>query len=371
MKKTWTIKPYNDFWLDCINNNLISILLEKDESYRGIIQHLGVSYVKKISTQSFDSEGTRSNLAAQGLFSPKIKYSYRMLENLIEQEDYRLEGVIPQEVERFIISKLDMGYCVFASVDRYFYPSGRESGRMHLIHPVFIHGYDEREQYFHTIEDCFTPGKMEYYDLPYYSFKDSCRHFADQDQMITVNICRAKQDLKSLSQLEDPAHIAISMCENLLKGGNVYEEKYDLYYNTGLACLDAFIHELKEFFYKIEEYSIYKSRVLQFQQLATRNQLIVNTLKDKGVLSAQLADTLITAYSILHDEWELFKNKSFTLLAAKKRSGLPDADKLEWLVHQLAQIKTLEESAASQFIHAVNAGYRDAGRQEGNAEIYG
>lgn len=184
------IKPYNDLWLDCVSNNLISMLMCWDESYRDIIFYAGISYRKKLLNQIFNYDGERERFLDEGFFTPKVIYTIDLLNSLIEKEITILTS--DQEVLNEIKSALRNEYCVFVTVDRYFYPAGREAGKYNMIHPVFIYGYDDSSKTLKTIEDCIIPGTLAYYDLPYQCLLDSCRDFIENGKSveITVDLCQ-------------------------------------------------------------------------------------------------------------------------------------------------------------------------------------
>ncbi len=333
------------------------MLIQANPSYRQIVYYMSVEYRMKQYHQHFQPESVRGELLQQGYFTPKIVYSFEPLTAMIEQQEYTLEAGQAADTVSFITSKLDEGYCLFASVDRFYYPSGREAQRFHLVHPVFIYGYDETRGCFLTIEDCILPGQMEYYELPYHSFYASCDHFHGLGQNITVTICRVKQPLTGLGEREVMVAEARKMCTGLLDQGVFYEEQYDLYYHMGLDSLDAFLKEMDVFCANTEELSLYKIRMLQFQQLHLRNIHLVRYLVEQGELASSTAEPLLNQYTKLHDEWNRYRQKSFIFFAAKKVSGVADQVKLQRLKEQLSELRDMEREAAVSFLMLLDPTY--------------
>lgn len=344
-----TIVPYNDIWLSCINNNLISMLLQRDVSYNNILLHLGVKYYYKITDQVFNYEGEKERFLNEGFFTPKIMFSLGNLEKLFEQKPFSFNSYDRNQLHEFITSGIQEGYCLFLKVDRYFYNDGREAGKTHMFHPVFIYGYEDNAKSYHCFEDCIIPGTIDYYKLSYSSVDQSCLSFIENGDVIDGMLCRPIADLPQLEHSETPINEAIRMSEGLLEGG--VDTEYNLLYQTGISGLDSYSKEYAELFNKMQEFSLYKMRILQFQQLHMRNQQLIDYLINNKLIDPQRGKQLYFQYQSLFEVWGHFKRKSFGELAKKKIKSIGNSEEtIMDLARQLSNIRVMEEKAVYEFL---------------------
>lgn len=79
MSQTSKLLPYNSLWLDCVKNNLMSILISYNDSLSTLPFAFKSQYWKKLTLQKFDSQETYKSLLEQGLFLPKVVYTNEIL----------------------------------------------------------------------------------------------------------------------------------------------------------------------------------------------------------------------------------------------------------------------------------------------------
>ncbi|CQR54169.1 hypothetical protein [Paenibacillus riograndensis] len=164
------VEPFNGTWMDCVSNNLISILMVHDRNFEYTPCLAKARYrlfAHGSSNENIDFPPGSSNVVTPLLdmvrtldFSPYLDY----------------ETVTPDKegpVHQIIKDCLHRGFYIFADVDRFYYPSGVDAGKNHLKHPAFIYGYDDEANAYLLIEDCIQPSTMESYLLPYDRFDEA------------------------------------------------------------------------------------------------------------------------------------------------------------------------------------------------------
>jgi len=342
------VKPYNVLWLECIANNYFSMLTSMDEANENLLYVMHVNYLKKTLHQQIQGTELREKLLHEGYYFPKVKYSLDSVERLIEMQSVTFEECRTEAIYDFVKTHLSRGYFVFLSIDRYYYPTGRESGKLHMVHPVFIHGMDDAKQIFYAIEDCILPGTMQYYELPYRSVQASCQHFETSGQAVEATVCKPIAAFSDYYNHDDIVQAAAGMAQGLLGSEKIFDHSHELFYDTGLSSLENCAEEFVALWESMQEYSLYKMRVHQFQQVHVRNMGLMERLSTlRGVHAGKLS-SLMVYYRTLHDHWKVFKEKSFKLLALRKLSNGTFRKELELLTRQLKTIRMTEANVAAE-----------------------
>lgn len=343
------IEPYNEMWLDCVHNNVMSLLIGANEGFRRIPLYLDVQYAKKMTDQTFDAEETRTRLLAEGFMIPKVSYSMDVFKDFLLSEEIELESNELEKTLELVRTAIGEGFYVFLKVDRFFYPSGRESGKTHLIHPVFVYGYDDGNRQLRVIEDCMMPGTMDDYLLPYESVARSLDHLIGEHRVTLVRCKSADRRVPSFEDPLAPVRAATAMARRLLEGKPFYLEQYDLHYHGGLASLDSYVEELELLFGRLEDRRMFGMRTLAFQQVHGRNANVVRFMLERDMADPDKAEKLVQSYGQLRKQWEIFKIKSYYLLDAKADDpSIIDAERCRPLHARLTNLRALEEEAAEK-----------------------
>ncbi|AIQ56966.1 hypothetical protein [Paenibacillus borealis] len=340
------IKPYNDLWLDCVSNNLIAMLIYENESFINIPCYMDAVYLKKVLHQSYSSEDIQGGLVDHGAYFPKIQYSQHLLTHLI----YRISGeqdILGEKIHTAIKEKLDDGFFVFITVDRFFYPSGVNSKISHMVHPAFIYGYNDEEGCYHSIEDCITMGKMDYYNIPFTSLDQSIKYFKELDKNVDVSYCRVNESDGSFKHHVELSQVIKSL-EITLYGGQIYNKNYDLYYHSGIDALTNYLEEFEYLFFNLKDENQFKARTLSFCQLHERNRRLTQLISESYGIDISDIDEIFIQ---LQRKWESFKNRSYYLLEIKRMNGVNhnhnDLEKLRFLLESIIE---LERSAAESLL---------------------
>lgn len=298
---------------------MISMLMCINDSFKNIIFQAEVTYHNKYINQKFNYDGEEKKFFIEGFFTPKVMFFIDFLDQLFEKKEYIFNEYNPIILHDFIKKALDNECCVFFKVDRFFYLDGREAGKYHMEHPVFIYGYDPSKQCFKTIEDCKIPGTMQYYNLPYSVIEASCKDFISKGESIEFEVVLYRQDnnFDLMSNKEVSLLNAKKMCNNLLAHGGVATE-YNLLYETGLAGITSYAKNFIDLFSEIEEFGVFKTRVAQFQQFHARNVNLIKHLNKHGYINDPDSKDLCDQYEQIRSLWGDFKQKSYQLIARKK-----------------------------------------------------
>ncbi|WP_438431728.1 hypothetical protein [Gorillibacterium sp. sgz500922] len=342
-------EPFNGIWLNCVNNNLISMMLNVDPSFKEIMFYMQVKYFKCKFDQEFASDEAKVRMVAEGNMTPYVNYFSDMMYQFF---DYKKESFKSNDfsgLQDCLKAAIREGSYVFLEIDRFFYPNGREAGNFHMVHPVFIHGYNDREEVFYAIEDCLNPGVMEHYVLPYSSVKQSLEYFIGQGEEMSAGLCkpRAKEAFEGFFQDKTiPLLEAKKMAADLLANEIIYLENYDLYCDTGLSSLDLFHNELELLMNKMQERSMFALRMLSFQQVHKRNQDLLEYFEAHKLVDPKESRKLRQRYQEIQQEWGFFKNKSHYLL--EKHGGQLNCQPLK---ETLSSIRALEETAAGKLLN--------------------
>ncbi|WP_078557195.1 hypothetical protein [Bacillus alkalicellulosilyticus] len=322
MKKLLAIRPYNDIWLDCKYNNFVGMLINHNPSFKNIIFEMSVSYLKIQTKQKFSSTNVKKNLLEGGLFFPEVSYNLEHIQNLITVKEKQFTSTDYKKLHEYIKNFLHEDYYILLKVDRYFYPNGRDAGKFHMVHPVFIYGYNDYEQCYYAIEDCMHPGKLDYYKLPYSCVNESSTYFIyEKNQTIGVRTCKIKENLPKVSEPNYILYHARETTKNLLESKLFFNEQYDIYYQTGFSALDEFNKEFLDYINMLREINILALRFNSFQQLHGRNALIIKSILTEYKVDTSKGKEIYEDYQTLSKEWEMLKNRTQYMYKVKMKKG--------------------------------------------------
>lgn len=346
------IVPYNDIWLDCFSNNLISILISRNESFKLLPLAMEASYIKMQTDQHYDSEKDRMTMLTGGNLFPTLEYSNHTITDHFEIKYTEFQEY--KEMIGSLKSSIAEGWSTFLKLDRYFYPSGREAGKMHMTHSVFILGYDEDKRMFHAIEDCITLGILNYYDLPYESVERSCQHFLNQGKPLTVTTCKPL-DVTLHNIAANTKDNVIKMIANLFDDTISYNEQYNLYYYSGLNALRKFHEEMEYLFTNLSDISLsfVALFLMRFPQLHGRNQQLVRFLHENGDLHDSDCSELIENYKLLQSHWDHYKNRSYYFFEKRGSQAGKNSELILSLTNRMHEIIELEFITAQKFQDAI------------------
>lgn len=349
MTPTNQILPFNDIWLDCVNNNLMSILISHDTSFEKLPLTFKTQYWKKNINQKF-TEDNLERMLHQGLMLPKVQYNTEELYHYLRFEDRLIEQSDIPFLDEIIQGALDNKQYVFLDVDRFFYSSGREAGKIHFIHPTFIHGKCASGEAFTVIEDCLTPGRMHHFQTPLEIIMESTQYLINSGKnvrFITVSVHEGSIRNFNHDFIDEDSFIS-EMRSNLLDDKVVYLEQYDLYYQLGLKALTDYVEEFEKIVGSLNDTSIFALRSSSFAQNHKKNHKLFKLLEEKSS-HTNLYTALAEQSLELSHLWEIYRTTGIRMIVstsdqdraiAKNKRHLEEIVKKEYNMMQTMKMVT-------------------------------
>ncbi|GED24493.1 hypothetical protein BAG01nite_05950 [Brevibacillus agri] len=299
-------EPFNGTWVNCVSNNLISILMNRDKSFAYAPCMAQAQFHLHVveaddgqEAAAAHEEGVLLLDVARGLdFSSVLDFQTRSLQ-------------ANDSVHVAIKELLRSGYYVFVDLDRFHYPSGVDAEKQHQIHPAFLYGYDEHARSYLLIEDCLQPSKMEPYALPYDCFERALA--AAQTSSLLVTRIKAQEEAAFFSRCTKEL-----ICANLqtLLREERKPFKTDHAGNTLLSTTYG-LSAIKQFAESLEPRLLGMSPA-QFQRkaVAIKNPYFFRKstvhlpliLQKQSWVNERECEQLQGEYKTLCQQWELFGN---------------------------------------------------------------
>ncbi|WP_017690707.1 hypothetical protein [Paenibacillus sp. PAMC 26794] len=327
------LEPYNGIWLDCFQNNLMSILISYDSNFEMLPATIKFEYWKKNISQKFDSQATYNSLLEQGLFIPKIIYQTDTIEAFFDIQKGIFQNNDVNEIHELICNAFSESKFIFLNVDRFFYPSGREAGKFHFVHPIFLYGYSVEDGTYSAIEDCLSPGQMHTYEIPKEAVIASTKHLLQEGKEVVFRkVTPLEEEIKNY-RIDNYNLIVKEIKNKVLLSEVRYVKAHDLYYQVGITALEHYYEEFDEIIGRCEDVSIFALRTTSFVQNHKKNShMLLRTIQDKAsdIELIQFAEKSLE----LASEWEIFKNIIFRNMVSGRRekNDLRSRDKLRTII---------------------------------------
>ncbi|MEK3795305.1 hypothetical protein MKX42_26510 [Paenibacillus sp. FSL R7-0204] len=325
MSQTSKLLPYNSLWLDCVKNNLMSILISYNDSLSTLPFAFKSQYWKKLTLQKFDSQETYKSLLEQGLFLPKVVYTNEILYSFFEITEIDITSSDLDSLNELIRDTLSQQKFIFLSIDRFFYPNGRESNKIHFIHPIFIHNISdmyELDNNYEAIEDCLSPGRMHYYNINFEVIYRSTKYLIDSGQNVRFMTVSLNEQKVNDYTIDYSKSILLDIRNNIAKDEIVYNGEVDLYYQVGISALEDYFDEFEEITSTLNDESIFALRTTSFIQNHKKNESIFNHLyASEGYNNMSILE-LAEQSRNLSNEWEVFRNSTLKCRLKKNSNDI-------------------------------------------------
>jgi len=327
----------------------MSILISHDSSFEKLPLTFKTQYWKKIIDQKFPEDNLES-LLHQGLMLPKVQYNTEPLYQYLRFEDRLLEQSDIPFLDKMIQGALDKKRYVFLDVDRFFYSSGREAGKIHFIHPTFIHGKCASGDAFTVIEDCLTPGRMHDYQTPLEVMLESTQYLINSGKkvrFITVSVHKGSIRNFNPDFIEQDSFIS-ELRSNLLDDKVVYLEQYGLHYQLGLKALTDYVEEFAEIVGHLNDTSIFALRSTSFAQNHKKNNKLFKFLENNSS-HTNVYKELAKQSVELSNLWEIYRttiiktivsNRDHNQAIVKNKHHLEEIVKKEYNMIQTMKMAT-------------------------------
>ncbi|WP_261301679.1 hypothetical protein [Paenibacillus andongensis] len=335
------IKIFDSFWIDCLSNNLINLLITEDESNKALPFLMKNEYFMTpikgtYPDMKFDEwHITSGSSCVQVSFTPP----YGELIDKFEHVDYK-----PHHDED-LIGKVEEcikeGYYVFVTVDRFYFPSTLDYKRKHLIHPTLIYGFNSLKNEFYLIDDVIKNGKQDKYVLSYSSFLESTGSVKKTGE-IEIGAVRVKKPMM-VHDFEE--RIILDNLRSILEFKIVPDPKYDKDWIYGIDLLLEYSKIMEDVLPLAEDSmrSIFLAN--QAYQVQFKNLELVNILFEKKRLPD---NQLRLHFEKICSKWKAYKY--YMILYYEKQKAF-DIKKMSGILESL---HAMEVEATELFIRQLS-----------------
>ncbi|KEQ21807.1 hypothetical protein [Paenibacillus tyrfis] len=341
--KVLKVKPYNDLWFDCINNNIIGILAAYEPSFTRLPTFYNGTY--SINVKAEDVQADTNDL------SPHIDvlFEWPDLTRIFEEKQVEVSAdhSIVEVVRRFI----DDNYYVFMYIDRYYFPDTPNYNKESFIHPTLIYGYTNNN--FKLLEDCVKVGNMDYYEIENSMFTQAFLSSLRKAGTTIVHCIRLKEEWPTWD-MNISRDLAITLLQNVLHTQEMSESS-----GTTIQGIGALAKYAELFERESKHIAVHPDKFMWFYQqlrrgivLQKRNILILQNLHEQGILNADSYHILSKMYQEHQDCWTFVTNKIGFIMyknIEKKSNG-----KLQELKELVLDLYKREHKLLTVFINHIH-----------------
>jgi hypothetical protein len=300
MEKKLPIALFNDVWIDCVFNTKMSILLSQpvNEDLRRITAFLQPRFMFNVDV---DKEHIQ-NFIEKGYTTILVNFDQYNFDQWLYEQVLDVEMDSSAVIEK-IIELVDSEHYVNIVLDRFHYPNCPDSQKNHTIHPVLVHGYDSEEKVFHLIEDAAKPSHLDYFKLPFTSFREALNNQMNKDKVkIYYNKLKA-----ATPQPWEPSHEQIvELLQATLEEGKKENGWSNLKY--GLSTILDFADTLHLNFPKIKDIGEPTRSLTNPITYHKKNGLLLDYTFHEGFINVDDYNKLNRVSLELSNEWEVIRN---------------------------------------------------------------
>ncbi|MBW7474031.1 hypothetical protein K0T92_04695 [Paenibacillus oenotherae] len=345
------MRMFNDYWIDCIYNNIIGALSVHNEDLKYLACRLQFNYYQYLPNKGYSYETISPDYLEQA-------WMILGMENSITKPNsidyfYRMESLeCPNDrgVHETIKALLAEGRYLFVDIDRAYFPGAAEFRKERKIHPTFLYGYNDDARVYYLSEDCVTLGVFKEYEIAYDDFFASLQSVDRSSVLIKAIALQPDSSPIDAAQIKGAT---ISRLERMLTHVAMPDEDGALIKHCGLASIQYFADNLHSILPPISnehiELYIPMMRPYQYQEI---NMTSIQYLGSSGVIDTSEADQLMSKYAGLKNEWEIFKNQMFKYLY-QRSMGVPIKNTeamFSSLREMLVNIYGIEKEASASYL---------------------
>nr|WP_154888220.1 hypothetical protein [Paenibacillus xylanexedens] len=302
------IKPYNELWINCVSNNMLSILSAHNEVWTYLPCFSQAYYAKRLLIPEKSGQDVIQEYLNEGWLTLQVLYNLPELDQFFHVE--HLWPNSEDEAENLIKQKLSEGCYVSLELDRFYFSGGIEYKKKTLIHPTLIYGYDEAKQSFLLLEDCVQLGHLEEYNLSYTDFNLAFQNMNNgtNEENVILHILKLKPFEESKTLFKDLKKLTVDNLNVYLS--NVRKDYDEIYYDEyGIGAIQCYAENVDEIVFAAKDKEhLYHICKMPFN-LQKRNFLLVELLYEYNVIDQQEKDMLQKKYQDLSNSWQAYKNK--------------------------------------------------------------
>ncbi|MDP5274600.1 hypothetical protein [Chengkuizengella axinellae] len=169
------INLFNDIWISCYYNNLISILLSNHVKSNFLPAMIKSSYKIRILKDEMDKGFKEIHFTLGWLMLMKKFTHFGQLDDAFMNKEVKIEDFTNSAES--IKKHIHEGNYVFFPVNRYFLKGGVNYKKDDFFHLALFTGYSDEKKQFQLSEDCVKPGLQQIYDLDYEALDQSNHYF--------------------------------------------------------------------------------------------------------------------------------------------------------------------------------------------------
>lgn len=302
------VKPYNELWIDCVSNNMLSVLSAHNEEWTYLPCFSKAYYAKRMLIPEVASEEDFKLYMHEGWLTLQVQYLLPDLQNFFEFNNLQVESQI--ETFNTIKRKLNQGYYVSIELDRFYFSGGIEYNKKHLVHPTLIYGYDEKQHSFLLLEDCVQLGHLQEYRLSYSDFTLSY-------QALEVELQQNKTVFHAfkIKPFEQSEFLLNNIRETTIENLNFYlsgcrQDYEDIFYDEyGINAIRCYADYVEDIVYAAHHKEhLYHISKMPFN-MQKRNLLLIELMHQFNIINDEQNSLLKKKYEDLKVQWQLLKNK--------------------------------------------------------------
>lgn len=309
------VEPFNGTWVDCVNNNVISVLMTRDKSF----EHAPcLSQARYRLHSPENSSGGNADTAIAKAYEEGLLLDVIRTLDLSAYLEFETQTIDHAEnVHQTIKEYLHKGYYVFVDLDRFYYPTGVDAGKQHLTHPAFLYGYTDESSSFRLIEDCMQPSKMENYMLPYDRFDEAIASAHAETSTFRIVAARIKdqegmQFHSSFSKelIRDNLQVLLVEEHNTAEEHSMYSKDYGVEAVYGLSAIKHFAETIEQRLLGISNTRFQQKAVaIKNPYFFRRATIHLPFLLHRNNWVNELQfENLTNEYKKLCNDWELYGN---------------------------------------------------------------
>jgi hypothetical protein len=314
------IKPFDDFWVNCIFNTQISVLIFKEPSFK-YVAYLNDYYyaIEKSDIGAYDVTGNSKKiihfltLNSMQEVTSKYIYKYFSFEPFnYKDEEYGLEKLVEMIKQHKLIA---------IGVDLFYWISGSYCwNKYHWQHYAMITGFDDEREIFFTLDD--NVNGFGHFEIPAERFYQASQSFYRNEALNTdAYIVNVDNDLE---QFELTLKEVMFFTEKLKqKLGNIDA--------MSLLDLNGQAIQITDWF------DLFVKYVHQVINRQTANALLFKSLGDLNLIRERsLVSGLIQQANTLKKDWRILEQKivKFNCLSPDQFNANEFCDRCNRLFHR-------------------------------------
>ncbi|WP_336779433.1 hypothetical protein [Paenibacillus illinoisensis] len=346
------ISPYNDVFINCIESNLLGILIDYDSSFKNLPNFsYGIYVMNRLKHNIHITDGQLQALTQQGSLLLRVYQQPIDFDPYFSVENTFVTAESP--IFEIIKNLLKNNYYVFIEVDRFFMPGGYEYSKEHKIHQTCVYGFDDNLNCFLVVEDCVKLGYFDYYSFKYEDFEKSLISLFENKGSISLTAYK----LKNQKQFQSNTREALINKLYIMEGSDVPKAvlpkvKYCEFY-AGFDNLKEFSNHFESAFHGLNDNYLNQYSVVSkpFQ-----NQLVnintVNMCYEEGILTYSQKNSLLNLYEESKKNWELYKNNLLKYILVRELTGKKkfEDNTVDLIRNALLENYEIEQQALHSFL---------------------